>query len=115
MTVQPGNYNITLQRRVDYALELELKDSSGTAIDLSSSTVTSQIWDIARDTKQADFDVDDSNFSTGKIKLTLSDTDTQDISVDEGRYDVMVQDSSGSRSYYLRGAVFVEKGYSQPG
>ena len=39
MAVSQGTYNITLQRRADYYVTLQFKDSTGTAIDLTGWTV----------------------------------------------------------------------------
>ncbi len=44
MAVPPGIYNITLQRRADYCVTLQFKDSSGAAIDLTGWTVEAQPW-----------------------------------------------------------------------
>lgn len=48
MAVSPGIYNITLQRRADYYVTLQFKDSTGTAIDLTGWTVEAQSWDENR-------------------------------------------------------------------
>ena len=37
MSVQPGQHNITVQRRADYDLQLQFKDSAGVGIDLTAS------------------------------------------------------------------------------
>ena len=54
MAVQPGTYNITLQRRADYSVLLQFKDGSDAVIDLTGYTVYAQV-DKSRD-KYADFD-----------------------------------------------------------
>ena len=55
MSVQPGTYNITLQRRADYSLLLQFKDSDDDAIDLTGYTAYAQVWNEGRTTKYADF------------------------------------------------------------
>ena len=42
MAVQPGTYNITLQRRADYSVLLQFKDSSDAVIDLTGYTAYAQ-------------------------------------------------------------------------
>jgi hypothetical protein len=39
MSVQPGIYNISLQRRADYSVTLQFKDASAAPINLTSWTV----------------------------------------------------------------------------
>ena len=63
MAVQPGTYNFTLQRRADYSLDLQFKDSSNAAIDLTGYTVYAQAWNEGRTTKSADFTVTYTNRS----------------------------------------------------
>ena len=35
MAVAPGTYNFTLQRRADYSLDLQFKDSNDAVVDLT--------------------------------------------------------------------------------
>jgi hypothetical protein len=39
VAISPGTYNITLQRRADYSITLQFKDSTETAIDLTDWSV----------------------------------------------------------------------------
>ena len=55
MSVSPGTYNFTLQRRADYSLVLQLKGSNDAAINLTGATVEAQAWNKQRSTKYADF------------------------------------------------------------
>ena len=56
MSVQPGHYNIPdVQRRADYDLALQSKDSTGANINLTGWTVYAQVWDAGRTVKHADF------------------------------------------------------------
>lgn len=48
MSVSPGQYNINLQRRADFYLQLQFKDSGGVPIDLTGWAVYAQIWDKGR-------------------------------------------------------------------
>lgn len=42
--IQPGNYDITIQQNGDFDQVFQLKDSSGTGINLAGSTVEAEIW-----------------------------------------------------------------------
>ena len=113
MAVQPGTYNITLQRRADYSVLLQFKDSSDAVINLTGYTVYAQVWNEGRTTKYADFSVAYTNRTNGQITISLTDTQTATF-IDELRYDVLLEDGSGSREYYLEGVIFVSQGYTAP-
>ena len=113
MAVQPGTYNFKLQRRADYSLDLQFKDSNDAAINLTGYTVYAQAWNEGRTTKSADFSVTYTNRSNGQIKISLTDTQTATFP-DELRYDVLLENASGEREYYLEGIIFVSQGYTAP-
>lgn len=114
MSVQPGQYNITdLQRRADYDLSLQFKDSAGVGINLTGWTAYAQVWNQERTTKYADFTVTYTNRAAGQIKIALTDTQTAAFP-NEAFYDVLLEDSSGLRNYYLEGIVYVSEGYTAP-
>ena len=113
MAVTPGTYNFTLQRRADYSLDLQFKDSSDAAIDLTGYTVYAQAWNEARTRKSADFAVAYTNRSNGQISISLTDTQTTSFP-DELYYDILLEDSGGTREYYLEGVITVSEGYSAP-
>lgn len=114
MSIQPGTYNFTMQRRADYALQLVLKDSSNAAINLIGSTVYAQCWDVGRNIKFADFSITYTNRLTGTIELSLTDTQTTTFETDKLYYDVLVVDSNGKRNYYLEGVITMSEGYTTP-
>lgn len=113
MAIQPGTYNFTLQRRADYSVLLQFKDSTSAAIDLTGYTVYAQAWDKARSTKYADFTVVYTNRTNGQVTLKLTDTQTATF-IDEVYYDVLLENGSGDREYYLEGVIFVSEGYTSP-
>ncbi len=113
MAVQPGTYNITLQRRADYSVLLQFKDSNDAVIDLTGYTAYAQVWNEGRTTKYADFSVAYTNRTNGQITISLTDTQTATF-IDELRYDVLLENGSGLREYYLEGVIFVSQGYTAP-
>ena len=113
MSVAPGTYNISLQRRADYVLALQFKDSTGTAINLTSWTIYAQAWDRARTIKYADFSVTYTSRPNGQVSIALTDTQTTSFP-DECFYDVLLESPSGIREYYLEGILYVSEGYSAP-
>ncbi len=47
------------------------------------------------------------------MTISLTDTQTADF-IDELYYDVLLEDGSGLREYYLEGVIFVSQGYTAP-
>ena len=113
MAVAPGTYNITLQLAADFSVLLQFKDSTGTVINLTGYTAYAQAWNEGRSTKYADFSIAYTNRTNGQITISLTDTQTATF-IDELRYDVLLEDGSGSREYYLEGVIFVSQGYTRP-
>jgi hypothetical protein len=113
MSVQPGQHNIAVQRRADFDLQLQFKDSADAPIDLTGWTAYAQVWNRGRSTKYADFAITYVNRAQGTIKIALTDTQTAAFP-DEAYYDVLLEDTAGLRNYYLEGIVYVSEGYTAP-
>lgn len=111
MAVTPGTYNINLQRRADYSITLQFKDSSNVAIDLTGWTAAAQAWNRDRTTKYADFLITYTNRSTGTIAISLTSTQTA-LFPAECYYDVLLTNPSGLKEYYLEGIIFASEGYT---
>ena len=111
MAISPGTYNISLQRRADYSITLQFKDSTDAAINLADWSVAAQAWNQARTTKYADFTVTYTNRSTGTVAIALTDDQTA-ILPDEAYYDVLLTNPSGLKEYYLEGTIYVSEGYT---
>jgi hypothetical protein len=111
MAIQPGQYNISLQRRADYSITLQFKDSTDTAIDLTGWSAAAQAWNQGRTTKYADFTVTYTNRATGTIAIALTDEQTA-LLPDEAYYDVLLTNGSGLKEYYLEGIIYVSEGYT---
>ena len=111
MAVAPGTYNISLQRRADYSVTLQFKDSTGAAINLTGWTAAAQAWNQDRTTKYADFTVTYTNRSTGTIAIALTSVQTATLP-SEAYYDVLLTNGSGLKEYYLEGIIYVSEGYT---
>ena len=111
MAISPGTYNISLQRRADYSITLQFKDSTDAAINLTGWTVAAQVWNQDRTTKYADFTVTYTNLVTGTIAIALTDEQTA-LFPNEAYYDVLLTNPSGLKEYYLEGIVYLSEGYT---
>ena len=111
MAISPGIYNISLQRRADYSITLQFKDSTDAAINLTGWTVAAQVWNQDRTTKYADFTVTYTDRSTGTVAIALTDDQTATLP-NEAYYDVLLTNPSGLKEYYLKGIIYVSEGYT---
>lgn len=111
MAVSPGTYNISLQRRADYSIVLQFKDSNDAAINLTGWSAAAQAWNKERTTKYADFTVAYTNRSTGTITISLTAAQTT-LFPDEAYYDVLLTNTSSLKEYYLEGMIWVSEGYT---
>jgi hypothetical protein len=111
MAVSPGTFNITLQRRADYVLQLQFKDSTSAPLNLIGWTVASQVWNEGRTTKYADFAITYTNRTTGMVQIALSTAHTAAFP-DAAYYDVLLTNPSGVKEYYLEGVIYASEGYT---
>jgi len=114
MAIQPGTYNITMQRRADYSVQLVFKDSSDNAINLTGYTVYAQCWDEGRNIKYGDFAVTYTDRAAGTIDIALTDAQTATFLTNKLSYDVLLENASGLREYYLEGVITMSEGYTSP-
>ena len=112
MAIQPGIYNMTVQRRSDHTIQLVFKDGNYVAINLTGFTVEAQVWDEPRSNKYADWSVAYTNRVNGTVDISLTDTQTATFTPDVLRYDVLLTNTSGLKEYYLEGTIFVSEGYT---
>jgi hypothetical protein len=111
MAISPGTYNISLQRRADYSVTLQFKDSTSAAINLTGWTVEAQAWNQGRTTKYADFTVTYTDRAAGTVAIALTDEQTASFP-NEAYYDVLLTNDSGLKEYYLEGIIYVSEGYT---
>jgi len=114
MAIQPGTYNFTMQRRADYSLQLVFKDGDGNAINLTGYTVYAQCWDEGRNIKYGDFTITYTNRTAGTIDMALTDAQTATFLANKLSYDVLLENGSGLREYYLEGVITMSEGYTSP-
>lgn len=113
VSMQPATYNLLVQRRADYRLQLTIKNPDGTPLDLTGATLYVQAWDKARDVQYADFVIVYTNRVGGVVTITLAAEETESLPC-ECFWDLMIEDSTGFKQYYIEGMVFTSEGYSAP-
>jgi hypothetical protein len=113
VSVQPATYNLSIQRNADYKLRITIKNPDGTPMNLTGATLYAQAWDKARENQYIDFTIVYVNRPGGVAEITLDSADTESIPC-ECFWDLMLEDSTGFKQYYLEGMVFTSQGYTAP-
>jgi hypothetical protein len=111
MAIAPGTYDMTIQRRSDHSVSVTLKDSGGSAVNLTGYTISSQVWDSGRTSKAADATCAIISAVNGTWTWTLTDTQTTTFTADEYKYDVRLT-NGGLHEYWLEGTIYMSEGYT---
>tara|TARA_R100001082_G_scaffold41712_1_gene22181 strand:- start:93 stop:434 length:342 start_codon:yes stop_codon:yes gene_type:complete len=112
MAIAPGTYDMTIQRRSDHSVSVTLKDSGGSAVNLTGYTLASQVWDSSRTTKAADATVSVTSTTGGTFTWSVTDTQTTAFTADEYKYDVLLTNGSGLKEYWIEGTIYMSEGYT---
>ena len=112
MAIEPGTYDMTIQRRSDHSVDVTLKDSNNAAVNLTGYTLASQIWDSGRTSKAADATVSVTSATGGTFTWSLTDTQTATFTADEYKYDVLLTNGSGLKEYWIEGTIYMDEGYT---
>ena len=112
MAIAPGRYDMTIQRRSDHSVDVTLKDSGGSAVNLTGYSIASQVWDKEREVKAADATCTITNAAGGAFTWKVTDTQTADFYLDEYQYDVLLTNGSGLKEYWIEGTISMSQGYT---
>lgn len=110
--IQPAQLDLTIQQNATFSVALQLKDSTGTALNMTGYTVAAQVWSAGRLSKITDLTFTWTAQLTGQFKLSLTAAQTTLIGPD-GVWDMLVTNPDGTKDYWLRGSVSTEVGYTQ--
>ena len=100
-------YNITIHKGETFALAVALKDSTGTAIDLTNATLTSECRDKSSNAVLFSFVCTVTNAATnGEFVLSLGATSSASLTPQKAlTYDVKIAWTNGTVKKYLGGDV----------
>jgi len=108
--ITPASFGLTIVKGADFSFTFDI-DVSGTTLNLTGATITAE---IRKENNQAatliaTFTV---AVTTGAVSgydsdvtLSLTDVETLAITEPDGFYDVLVTDTGGVDTYYLKGAI----------
>ena len=99
--------NITIDQDADYTETLTVKDSTGTVVDLTGSTMTSKLRKTHLSSSATSFTTALVSATDGTCSITLTDTVTSGLA--EGRYvwDLTTPDGSGIITRRIEGRATV--------
>lgn len=106
--------NIFINQHADFSTTVTISDSTGSALDLTSYTAIAQIRKTYESTSATGFTATfDSDRTTGKITLSL--TDTQTATLESGRYvyDLLITGVSGDKTRVVEGIATVNPSVSR--
>jgi len=107
--VTPGNYDITIHQGATFDLLLQYKDSTSTPVNMNGYNVAAQLWNRLGTVKLSDFAFEWVARASGSFRLKLTSLTTSGIT-EQGQYDVLVTEPSGSKFYLLQGNAFIDLG-----
>lgn len=102
-----ARYDITIEQGADYALALNLKDSTGAAINITGATVQAHIREKWDGPKVAEFAAYIVNATQGKIALYLYANQNVGLSPFAAFYDVLLIRANGIRQRIVQGTVTI--------
>ena len=109
----PGEYDLKIYRRADHSFSVNLKDSNNNNENLNGKTILSQIWDEARTTKLADATITIVSASGGDIKWSVTDIQTESMTDNIYKYDILKIEPNNDREYFLKGTIYMKEGYTK--
>tara|TARA_R100000329_G_scaffold41807_1_gene38932 strand:+ start:264 stop:605 length:342 start_codon:yes stop_codon:yes gene_type:complete len=112
MAIVPAQKDFTVVRRSDFDMRLTVKDSTGSAINLTGYTVAGEVYVEDRSTKYADWTVAYTDRANGIVDVSLSDDQTTTFTPNELFYDFKYTQPNGKENVYIRGTLYILEGYT---
>lgn len=96
-------FDLTIEQGADYRLELQIRNSEGTLVDLTGYTGRGQIRSRVGGPLAADFEV----FITQNVIISLNHLVTSTLIPGNYSWDLILADSSGRRTKHISGIAKV--------
>jgi len=106
--------NIFIDQGANFSTTVTISDSDGSALDLTGYTALAQIRKTYESTTATNFTVTfDSDRTTGKITISLSDTQTSALEYGRYVYDLVITDVSATKTRVVEGIATVNPSVSR--
>tara|TARA_B100000745_G_C20133555_1_gene388503 strand:- start:1086 stop:1418 length:333 start_codon:yes stop_codon:yes gene_type:complete len=98
--------NLYIDQGADYSTVVTIKDSAGDVLDLTAYTATAQIRKTYSSSTAVSFTCTfNAVRTTGKITLSLTDTQTSAMNSGLYRYDLLIVDATGLKTRAVEGTA----------
>ena len=106
--------NLFIDQDADFTTTVTVNDSNGTALDLTSYTALAMIRKTYQSSTATTFtSAFVSPRTTGQITISLTDTQTAALEAGRYVYDLVITDSSGSKTRVVEGIATVNPSVSR--
>jgi hypothetical protein len=106
--------NIFINQGANFTTTVTISDSDGDALDLTSYTALAQIRKTYESTTATDFtSTFDADRTTGKITISLTDTQTSGLDAGRYVYDLLITDASSVKTRVVEGIATVNPSVSR--
>lgn len=106
--------NLFIDQDADFTTTVTINDSNGSALDLTSYTALAMIRKTYQSTSATTFtSTFASDRTTGQITISLTDTQTADLEAGRYVYDLVITDSSGTKTRVVEGIATVNPSVSR--
>ena len=106
--------NIFIDQGATFTTTLTINDSHGSALDLTNYTAIAQIRKSPSSSTSTSFTVAfASDRTTGQLTISLTDTQTTALEAGRYNYDVLITDSSGTKTRVVEGIATVNPSVSR--
>ena len=104
-------YDIVITKNTDFEVTLTFNDDTGAPININSYTFQGEIRPTPGDatSNPVEFDIEKTNVTGGEIQLSLTDSDTSDLTGEKYYYDIVGDNGGGTgvRTILISGRVTV--------
>mgnify|MGYP003115068613 CR=1 FL=1 len=105
--------NIFIDQGTDYEVTIDVTDTSDNIIDLNGYSASAQIRKTYGSTTIAETFGTSITASTGKVTLSLTDTQTTGLKAGRYVYDLVITDGSGTKTRVIEGQAIITPGVTR--
>ena len=109
----PFALNLSVNTSTTFNQSFTLTEDDGSALDLTGYTILAQIRKHSSSTTAVSFATTSDSPTTGVLKLSLDPSDTADLKPGRYVYDIVITDTSSTKTRVVEGSVIVSKTISR--
>ena len=98
---------LTIEQGANFSTDLDLRDSSGSLLNISGYSVASQMRKSYYSTSSNNFTMTITDGSAGQITMSMNSSNTSNIVPGRYVYDILLTDGQGVKTRIIEGIVTV--------